>query len=60
MEGARVMLDLRNVWDFDYMWEIFAFLLKVVAPFVMIIIAILGVGALIYLVVKAVKAALDK
>jgi len=54
------MLNLRNVWDFDFMWDTFAFLLKVVAPFVMIIIAILGVGALIYLVVKAVKAALDK
>lgn len=54
------MLDLRNVWDFDFMWDTFAFLLKTVAPFLMIIIAILGVGALLIMVVRAVKNAVNK
>lgn len=54
------MLDLKNVWDFDFMWDTFAFILKIVAPFLMIIIAILGVGALLYMVVIAVRKALDK
>jgi len=54
------MLDLRNVWDFTLMWDTFAFLLKTVAPFLMIIIAILGVGALLIMVVRAVKTAVNK
>lgn len=51
------MFNLENVWDFDFMWDIFFFILKVVAPFVMIIIAILGVGLLVKMVVGAVKEA---
>lgn len=54
------MLDLQNVWDFDFMWDTFAFILKIVAPFLMIIIAILGVGALLIMVVKAVVTAVKK
>lgn len=54
------MLQLKDIWDFDFMWDTFAFILKLVAPFLMIIIAILGVGALIIIVVIAVKKALDK
>lgn len=54
------MLDLQNVWDFDFMWDTFAFILKIVAPFLMIIIAILGVGALLIMVVKAVVTAVRK
>lgn len=42
------------------MWDTFAFILKIVAPFLMIIIAILGVGALLYMVVVAVKKAVEK
>lgn len=49
------MLDLANVWDFDFMWSTFVFILKTVAPFLMIIIAILGVGLLLLMVVRAVK-----
>lgn len=51
------MFDLGNVWNFDLMWDTFFFILKVVAPFVMIIIAILGVGLLVKMVVGAVKEA---
>lgn len=54
------MLDLEKVWDFDFMWDVFAFILKVVAPFLMIIIAILAVGALLVMVVKAVVTAVRK
>ena len=54
------MLDLQNVWDFDFMWDTFAFILKIVAPFLMIIIAIFGVGALLIMVVKAVVTAVRK
>lgn len=49
------MYDLENIWNFDFMWNNFFFLLKVVAPFVMIIIAILAVGLLVKMVVGAVK-----
>lgn len=54
------MLDLGNVWDFDFMWDTFAFLLKIVAPFLMIIVAILAVGMLLTLVVVAVKKGVAK
>lgn len=54
------MLDLANIWDFDFMWDTFAFILKIVAPFLMIIIAILGVGALLIIVVKAIVEAVRK
>jgi len=54
------MDDLANIWNWDFMWETFAYLLKLSAPFVMVVIAILSVGALIYFIVKAVKGALDK
>jgi len=54
------LFDIGNVWDFDLMWDTFAYILKIVAPFLMIIIAILGVGALLYMVVVAVKKAVEK
>ncbi|WP_249649177.1 PTS ascorbate transporter subunit IIC [Lysinibacillus sp. D4B2_S17] len=54
------MFDIGNVWDFDLRWDTFAYVLKIVAPFLMIIIAILGVGALLYMVVVAVKKAVEK
>lgn len=54
------MLDLRNVWDFTLMWDTVAFVLKTVAPFLMIIIAILAVGAILIMVVIAVKTAVSK
>ncbi|MEK4427616.1 PTS ascorbate transporter subunit IIC [Solibacillus sp. FSL K6-1523] len=54
------MLDIENVWDWSFMWDTFAFILKIVAPFLMIIIAILGVGAMLFMVVKAVAEAVRK
>lgn len=54
------MLDLQKIWDWDFMWDVFAFILKTVAPFLMIIIAIIGVGKLLIMVVAAVSEAIRK
>lgn len=51
------MYDMQNIWDFDFMWNNFFFILKVVAPFVMIIVGILGAGLLLKMIVGAVKEA---
>lgn len=54
------MTDLANVWDFSFMWDVFAYILKIAAPFVMIIVAIIAVGMLLYMIVNAVIAAVKK
>jgi len=48
------LFDIGNVWDWDLLWDTFAYILKIVAPFLMILIAILAVGALLIMVVTAV------
>lgn len=54
------MFDVGNVFDWDLMWDTFAYILKIVSPFLMILIAILAVGALLIMVVVAVKKAVEK
>lgn len=49
------MGSLSDVWDWDFMWSTFGFLLKLASPFVMIIVAIVAVGLLLSLIIKAVK-----
>lgn len=49
------MGSLSGVWDWDFMWSTFGFILKLVAPFIMIIVAIVAVGLLLSLVIKSVK-----
>lgn len=49
-------MNLSGVWDWTFFWNTFGFILKTVANFLMVIIAILGVGLLIMMVIKAVKA----
>lgn len=49
------MGNLSNVWDFSFFWGIFAFLLQTVAPFVMIIVAIIAVGLLLKVIIKAIR-----
>lgn len=49
------MGSLSGVWDWDFMWSTFGFILKLVSPFVMIIVAIVAVGLLLGLVIRAVK-----
>ena len=51
------MFNIDNIWDMDFLWDTFAFILRIAAPFLLIIIAILGVGALLIMVVKAVVSA---
>lgn len=50
-------LNIANVWDWDFMWNTFTFILKIVAPFLMLIVAIIGVGMLLKMVVSAVVTA---
>jgi ascorbate-specific PTS system EIIC-type component UlaA len=49
------MSGLSNVFDWDFFWGTFGFILKTVAPFVTIIIAIIAVGLLIASVIRAVR-----
>lgn len=49
------MTDLSNIWDFAFLWEAFAYFLKISAPFLMIIIAIIATGTLLIYIVKAVR-----
>ncbi|WP_429794239.1 PTS ascorbate transporter subunit IIC [Bacillus toyonensis] len=48
-------MNLGNVWDWDFFWGIFGFLLKSTSPFVLIIVAIVAVGLLIGVIIVAVK-----
>jgi ascorbate-specific PTS system EIIC-type component UlaA len=52
-------VNLSGVWDWDFFWNCFGFLLKTVASFVMIVIAIIAVGMLINAVIKAVRSSRD-
>lgn len=49
------MSSLSNVFDWNFFWGVFGFLLKTVAPFIMLIVAIIAVGLLLGVVIKAVK-----
>lgn len=53
----RRLFDVGDLWDMDFLWDTFAFLLKIAAPFLLIIIAILAVGALLVMIVTAVVTA---
>lgn len=48
-------MNLANIWDWSFYWDIFAFILKTVAPFLMIIVAIIAVGMLLQVIVNAVR-----
>lgn len=50
------MGNMSGVWDWNFMWSTFGFLLKLVSPFIMIIVAVIVVGLLLKEVIKAVKA----
>lgn len=49
------MGSLSGVWDFDFLWSTFGFILKLVAPFVLIVVAIIAVGLLLKMVIEAVR-----
>jgi len=46
--------NIGNLWDFGFMWQNFEYFAKLAAPFVMIAVAILAVGALLIMIVSAV------
>lgn len=50
------MGNMNGVWDFDFLWSTFGWLLKMVAPFVIILVAIIAVGLLLKVVIEAVRA----
>lgn len=48
-------MNLASVWDWSFYWDNFAFILKTVAPFLMIIVAIIAVGMLLQVIINAVR-----
>ncbi|UOQ47217.1 PTS ascorbate transporter subunit IIC [Gracilibacillus caseinilyticus] len=48
-------MNLSGVWDWNFYWESFGFFLKTVAPFLMITVAVITVGLLLFVVIRAVK-----
>lgn len=49
------MGNMSDVWDWNFMWSTFGFILKLVAPFILIVVAIYAVGILLKEVIKAVR-----
>ena len=54
MQGAT---QLNDIWDFTLLWDTIAYILKLVSPFALIVVAILSVGAIMLLVVYVARAA---
>jgi hypothetical protein len=52
-------LNLSGVWDWTFFWNTYGFILKTVANFLMIIVAIIAVGMLLSVVIKAVRNSRD-
>lgn len=52
-------MNLAGVWDWTFFWETFGFILKTVASFLMIIVAIIAVGMLLQVVIRAVRNSRD-
>lgn len=48
-------MNLSGVWDWTFYWDTFGFILKTVANFLMVIVAIVAVGMLLQVVIKAVR-----
>lgn len=52
-------MNLSSVWDWTFFWNTFGFILKTVASFLMIIVAIIAVGMLLQVVIRAVRSNKD-
>lgn len=48
-------MNLSGVWDWSFFWDTFGFILKTVASFPMIIVAILAVGLILQIIISAVR-----
>lgn len=49
------MGNLSGVWDWDFLWSTFGFILKLTAPFIMVVVAIIAVGLLLKVIIEAVR-----
>lgn len=49
------MGGLANVFDWEFYWGVFGFFLRTIAPFLMLIVAIISVGLLLKAVIGAIK-----
>lgn len=47
-------VNVGTLWDWGFMWDGFGFILKIAAPFLMLIVAFYGVRMLLGMVVNAV------
>ncbi len=48
-------MDVSNVWDWSFFWDSFGFILRLVASFLMIVVAIIAVGMLLKVVINAIR-----
>jgi len=48
-------LNLSGVWDWGFYWDTFGYILKTVANFLMVIVAIVAVGMLLNVVINAIR-----
>lgn len=48
-------MNLAGVWDWTFFWDTFGFILKTVASFLMVIVAIIAVGMLLQVVIQAIR-----
>lgn len=58
--AASGITNVDNLWNWSFMWENFEYFAKLAAPFVMIAVAVLMVGALLIMIIVAVKKAVSK
>lgn len=48
-------MNLSGVWDWSFFWDTFGFILRTVASFLMIVVAIIAVGMLLNVVINAIR-----
>jgi len=48
-------MNLSGVWDWSFFWDTFGFILRSVASFLLIIVAIIAVGMLLQVVIRSVR-----
>lgn len=55
-KGAKYIVgNMSSAFDFDFFWGNFGFLLKLAAPFAVIMVSIYAVGKLLEVIIRAVK-----
>lgn len=46
---------MSGVWDWTFFWDAFEYFIKLVSPFLMLIVAVIAVGLLLFVVIRAVR-----